>query len=92
MHQRADEIDAWVDADLIQILPTVLYGTWKESVHAARLTAKTSEERERGSGANMLTSRRTLDAVSPESVQHDVDFGAEDFVLIQLAAVAARDG
>lgn len=40
--KRAAEIDAWVDADLIQILPTVLYGTWKESVHAARLTAKTS--------------------------------------------------
>lgn len=39
---RAEEIDAWVDADLIQILPTVLYGTWAESAKAARLTAKTS--------------------------------------------------
>ena len=39
---RADEIDAWVDRDLIQILPTVLYGTWAESIHAAKLTAKTS--------------------------------------------------
>ena len=40
--ERADAIDAWVDKDLIQILPTVLYGTWSESIHAARLTAKTS--------------------------------------------------
>lgn len=40
--ERADEIDAWVDADLIQILPTVLYGTWGESIRAAKLTAKTS--------------------------------------------------
>ena len=39
---RADEIDAWVDRDLIQILPTVLYGTWSESIHAAKLTATTS--------------------------------------------------
>ena len=39
---RADEIDAWVDRDLIQILPTVLYGTWSESIHAAKLTAATS--------------------------------------------------
>lgn len=40
--ERADEIDAWVDRDLIQILPTVLYGTWGESIRAAKLTAKTS--------------------------------------------------
>lgn len=39
---RADEIDAWVDKDLIQILPTVLYGTWSESIKAAKLTAATS--------------------------------------------------
>ena len=40
--ERAEEIDAWVDRDLIQILPTVLYGTWGESIRAAKLTAKTS--------------------------------------------------
>jgi microsomal prostaglandin-E synthase 2 len=40
--ERAEAIDKWVDADLIQILPTVLYGTWGESIHAAKLTAKTS--------------------------------------------------
>lgn len=38
----AEEIDAWVNDDLTQVLPTVLYGTWGESVKAARLTAKTS--------------------------------------------------
>ncbi|MFT7620895.1 MAG: microsomal prostaglandin-E synthase 2 [Myxococcota bacterium] len=40
--ERADAIDTWVDKDLIQILPTVLYGTWGESIRAAKLTAKTS--------------------------------------------------
>ncbi len=39
---RAEEIAAWTDKDLIQILPTVLYGTWGESIKAAKLTAKTS--------------------------------------------------
>ncbi|MEE9383257.1 MAG: glutathione S-transferase family protein [Nannocystaceae bacterium] len=39
---RANEIDAWLDNDLIKILPTVLYGTWSESIRAAKLTAKTS--------------------------------------------------
>ena len=40
--ERANAIHKWVDEDLTQILPTVLYGTWSESVRAARLTAKTS--------------------------------------------------
>ena len=39
---RAEEIVTWVDEDLIKILPTVLYGTWSESIRAAKLTAKTS--------------------------------------------------
>ena len=38
----AEEIDGWVNNDLTQILPTVLYGTWSASIKAARLTAKTS--------------------------------------------------
>lgn len=40
--ELADEIDTWVNDDLTQILPTVLYGTWAESVKAAKLTAATS--------------------------------------------------
>ncbi len=40
--ELADQIDAWVNDDLTQILPTVLYGTWMESVKAAKLTAATS--------------------------------------------------
>lgn len=38
----ANEIDTWVNDDLTQILPTVLYGTWSESIKAAKLTVKTS--------------------------------------------------
>ena len=39
---RSDAINDWVDNDLTQILPTVLYGTWGQAMKAARLTAKTS--------------------------------------------------
>jgi microsomal prostaglandin-E synthase 2 len=39
---RAEAINDWVDNDLIQVLPTVLYGTWGEAIKAARLTANTS--------------------------------------------------
>ncbi len=39
---RAEAINDWVDNDLTQILPTVLYGTWGQAIKAARLTAKTS--------------------------------------------------
>ncbi|MBR57028.1 MAG: hypothetical protein CMH54_03105 [Myxococcales bacterium] len=40
--EQAEEINTWVDNDLTQILPTVLYGSWGQSIKAARLTAKTS--------------------------------------------------
>ena len=39
---RTLEIEAWVDDDLIQVLPTVLYGSWAESFKAAQVTARTS--------------------------------------------------
>ncbi|MEE2786380.1 MAG: glutathione S-transferase N-terminal domain-containing protein [Myxococcota bacterium] len=39
---RINEINTWVDEHLTQILPTVLYGTWSEAIHAAKLTAQTS--------------------------------------------------
>ena len=38
----AETIDTWVNEDLTHILPTVLYGTWGESIKAAKLTAETS--------------------------------------------------
>jgi glutathione S-transferase len=40
--QRAQEIEDWVDTDLTQVLPTVIYGTWGEAAKAAQVTAKTS--------------------------------------------------
>lgn len=40
---RADELEQWVDAQLIPALPTVLYGTLREAVRAAALIAKSSE-------------------------------------------------
>ena len=40
--ERAAAIEAWVDDDLTQILPTVIYGTWGEAVTAAQVTARTS--------------------------------------------------
>jgi microsomal prostaglandin-E synthase 2 len=43
LRARADEIEAWVDAELIPALPTVLYGTLREAGKAAALIARTSE-------------------------------------------------
>jgi microsomal prostaglandin-E synthase 2 len=40
--KKAEEIEAWVDTDLTQILPAVIYGTWGEAIQAAQVTAKTS--------------------------------------------------
>lgn len=40
---RADEIEDWVDLELIPALPTVLYGTWREAARAAALMAKSTE-------------------------------------------------
>jgi len=42
MRKRATEIEEWVDTDLTQVLPTVIYGTWGEAIKAAQVTAKTS--------------------------------------------------
>lgn len=42
LRARAEEIEAWVDDDLTQVLPTVIYGTWGEAVKAAQVTARTS--------------------------------------------------
>lgn len=43
LRARADEIEEWVDAQLIPALPTVIYGTLREAGKAAALIAKTSE-------------------------------------------------
>ena len=43
LRQRADEIEEWVDAELIRALPTVLYGSLREAGRAAALIAKSSE-------------------------------------------------
>ncbi len=40
--EKAEMIERWVDEDLTQILPTVIYGTWGEAVRAAQVTARTS--------------------------------------------------
>lgn len=42
LRQRTEEIEAWVDDDLTQVLPTVIYGTWGEAAKAAQVTARTS--------------------------------------------------
>lgn len=42
LQQRADEIEEWVDSELIRSLPTVLYGTWGEASRAAGVVAKSS--------------------------------------------------
>jgi microsomal prostaglandin-E synthase 2 len=43
LRQRADDIEAWVDAELIRALPTVLYGTLGEASRAAAVVAKNSK-------------------------------------------------
>lgn len=42
LRARAGEIEEWVDSDLTQVLPTVIYGTWGEAAKAAQVTARTS--------------------------------------------------
>lgn len=41
--QAADEIEEWVDAELIRALPTVLYGSWREAGRAAAVVARGSK-------------------------------------------------
>lgn len=43
LRQRADELEEWVDAELIRALPTVLYGTWREAGRAAAVVARSSK-------------------------------------------------
>jgi glutathione S-transferase len=40
LSKRADEIEEWIDAELIRALPTVLYGTWREAGRAAAVIGK----------------------------------------------------
>ncbi len=39
---KSDMIEAWVDDDLAQILPTVIYGRWRDAARAAKVVARTS--------------------------------------------------
>jgi microsomal prostaglandin-E synthase 2 len=39
---KSTEIEAWVDAEFTPALPTVIYGTWREAVTAAQVTARSS--------------------------------------------------
>ncbi len=39
---RSVAIEAWVDEELTAALPTVIYGTWREAITAAQVTARTS--------------------------------------------------
>jgi glutathione S-transferase len=43
LQKRADEIEDWVDNELIRAIPTVLYGTWGEAGKAATVVAKNSK-------------------------------------------------
>lgn len=40
--KKAREIETWVDEDLSQVLPPVIYGRWSDAMRAARVIAKTS--------------------------------------------------
>ena len=40
--QKSDEIEDWVDEEIIKALPTVIYGTWKEAAQAASVVARES--------------------------------------------------
>jgi microsomal prostaglandin-E synthase 2 len=39
---RSDEIETWVDDVFAKALPTVIYGTWREALKAAQITARSS--------------------------------------------------
>ncbi|MCB9558754.1 MAG: glutathione S-transferase family protein [Deltaproteobacteria bacterium] len=40
--EKSEMIEAWVDDDLAQLLPAVIYGTWRDAARAARVVARTS--------------------------------------------------
>ncbi|MEZ4359751.1 MAG: glutathione S-transferase N-terminal domain-containing protein [Kofleriaceae bacterium] len=35
-------VERWVNEELARVLPTVIYGTWSEALHAAKIVARTS--------------------------------------------------
>lgn len=39
---KTREVEAWVDDDLSQVLPPVIYGRWSDAIRAAKVVAKTS--------------------------------------------------
>lgn len=39
---KSEQIEAWVDDDLAQILPAAIYGTWRNAGRAARVVARSS--------------------------------------------------
>jgi microsomal prostaglandin-E synthase 2 len=40
--EKCEAIARWVDDDLVQILPTVIYGTWWEAAKSAQVMARTT--------------------------------------------------
>ncbi len=40
--EKSDMIEQWVDDDLAQVLPAVIYGKWRDAARAARVVARTS--------------------------------------------------
>lgn len=38
----SEAVESWVDDDLAQVLPAVIYGKWRDAVRAARVVARTS--------------------------------------------------
>jgi len=40
--EKSDQIEQWVDDDLAQVLPAVIYGKWRDAARAARVIARTS--------------------------------------------------
>jgi microsomal prostaglandin-E synthase 2 len=42
LREKCDLVEKWVNDDLCQVLPTVIYGTWGEAIKAAQVVAKTS--------------------------------------------------
>ncbi len=39
---KSDMIEQWTDDDLAQVLPAVIYGTWRDAARAAKVVARTS--------------------------------------------------
>ncbi|NOY90358.1 MAG: glutathione S-transferase family protein [Deltaproteobacteria bacterium] len=39
---KSQQVEAWVDEDLAQVLPAVIYGKWRDALRAAKVVAKSS--------------------------------------------------